>query len=32
MLEWNAGMVEWNVDKLDGFNGFSPHYNNHLTE
>ena len=21
------GMMEWNVDKLDGFNGFSPPYN-----
>ena len=29
MVEWNGGM-EWNVDKLDGFNGLSPPYNDHL--
>ena len=23
-MEWWTGMVEWNVDDLDGFNGFSP--------
>ena len=28
-IQWN-GMVEWNVDKLDGFNGPSPPYNDHL--
>ena len=26
MVEWTE-MVEWNVDKLDGFNGFSSLYN-----
>jgi len=29
MERW-TGMVEWNVDKLDGFNGLSPPYNDHL--
>ena len=34
-MEWWTGMVEWtgmewNVDKLDGFNGLSPPYNDHL--
>ena len=28
-VEWNGGM-ERNADKLDGFNGFSPLYNDHL--
>ena len=27
---WMNGMVEWNVDKMDGFNGLSPPYNDHL--
>ena len=35
MMDWNGGMdwngeMEWNVDKVDGFNGFSPPYNDHL--
>ena len=29
MVDWNAGM-EWNVDKVDGFNGLSPLYDDHL--
>ena len=29
MMDWNGGM-EWNVNKLDGFNGLSPPYNDHL--
>jgi len=29
-MEWWTGKVEWNVDKLDVFNRFSPNYNNHL--
>ena len=34
-MEWWTGMVEWtgmewNVDKFDGFNGFSPPNNDHL--
>ena len=28
-IQWN-GMVEWNIDKLDGFNGFTPPFNDHL--
>ena len=38
MVDWNGGMewwkwtriVEWNVDNLDGFNGFSPPCNDHF--
>ena len=29
MVDWNSGM-EWSVNKLDGFKGFSPPYNDHL--
>jgi len=29
MVEW-TGLVEWNVDNLDGFNEFSPLSNDHL--